>query len=151
MICCLVLTSRWNCMFQTYGFISLWFFHWHISSLITSGFSDSSWHSLAYIKWHCPSFGSLLQLEEHKLLQIRWVPSHCFWFLCLEDSSSPKVIHLFPIQLSVYFNVDLFDLKKWLLFNFLACRWHWAMDDMGLLYFSYDVRTKCHSDEWISW
>ncbi|KAF3943656.1 hypothetical protein CMV_029808 [Castanea mollissima] len=27
------------------------------------GFSDSSWHSLAYIKWHCPSFGSLLQLE----------------------------------------------------------------------------------------
>ncbi|KAL0005407.1 hypothetical protein SO802_012968 [Lithocarpus litseifolius] len=49
---------------------------WIILTYNTIGFAPSAnrffRQFLAYIKWHCPSFSSLLQLEEHKLLQIRW-------------------------------------------------------------------------------
>ena len=35
--------------------------------------------------------------------------------------------------------------------SFSLSRWHSTMDDMGLLHFSHDVWTECHSHQWISW
>lgn len=48
-------------------------------------------------------------------------------------------------------SIDLLENKFSIFLSFRGCRWHWAMDDMGLLYFPYDVWAKCDSYEWISW
>lgn len=79
-------------------------------------------------------------MAKGKLVTFFSLLSYFFWIM------NKKIIPLIEILLSLRNNgsVQAF-------FSFCACRWHWAISEMGLLYFPYDVWTDCITCKWIPW